>query len=75
MKKMFIIVLIFIGVLFLNGCTGMSRYNVRIVDENYKIKEEFLKAVEEEVSDRLKGVTPRTGTVPAADPFLNGLNK
>lgn len=42
MKKMFIIVLIFIGVLFLNGCTGMSRYNVRIVDENYKIKEEFL---------------------------------
>lgn len=44
--------------------------------ENISIfKEEFLKAVEEEVSDRLKGVTPRTGTIPAADPFLNGLNK
>lgn len=44
--------------------------------ENISIfKEEFLKAVEEEVSDRIKGVTPKTGIIPAADPFLNGLYK
>ena len=44
--------------------------------ENISIfKEEFLKAVEEEVSERLRGVTPKTGTIPAADPFLNGLYK
>ncbi len=44
--------------------------------ENISIfKEEFLKAVEEEVSNRLKGFTPQTGTNPAADPFLNGLYK
>ena len=44
--------------------------------ENVSIfKEEYLKAVEAEVSDRLKGVTPKTGTVPVADPFLNGLSK
>lgn len=43
--------------------------------ENISVfKEEFLKAVEEEVSGRLKGVTPRTGATPAvADPFLAGL--
>ena len=45
--------------------------------ENISIfKEQFLKAVEEEVSERLKGVTPRTGSAPAAcDPFLNGFAK
>ncbi len=44
--------------------------------ENISIfREEFLKAVEEEVSDRLKGVTPKTGTLPSADPFLVGLSR
>lgn len=38
-------------------------------------KNEFLKAVEEEVSNRLKGFTPQTGINPATDPFLNGLYK
>lgn len=44
--------------------------------ENVSVfKNEFLKAVEEEVSNRLKGFTPQTGINPATDPFLNGLYK
>lgn len=45
--------------------------------ENISVfKEEFLKAVETEVSDRLKGFTPRTGVMPSqSDPFLNGLGR
>lgn len=43
--------------------------------ENISIfKEEFLKAVEEEVSKRLRGVTPKAGmTSPVSDAFLSGL--
>lgn len=45
--------------------------------ENISVfKELFLKAVEAEVSDRLKGFTPRVGTMaPQSDPFLAGLGK
>lgn len=45
--------------------------------ENISVfKEEFLKAVEEEVSGRLRGYTPKIGNIPTAnDPFLNGLGK
>lgn len=41
--------------------------------ENISVfKEQFLKAVEEEVSDRLKGAVPKAGGSPLADPFLAG---
>ena len=37
-------------------------------------KQEFLKAVEAALAERLKGATPKTGNAPAAeyDPFLSG---
>ena len=37
-------------------------------------KEEFLKAIEEALAERLKGSVPKTGTVQKfdSDPFLNG---
>ncbi len=37
-------------------------------------KQEFLKAVEATLAERLKGATPKTGNAPAAeyDPFLSG---
>lgn len=39
-------------------------------------KQEFLKAVEAALAERLKGATPKTGNAPAAeyDPFLSGFS-